>query len=64
MNFSKKVIKKIVQMRKVDKQFIAFLEKCSLIDSFEASIRLSKVYGSLKAFIKKIEGNEFISNYE
>ena len=58
MNFSKQIIKKIIKMRKADAKIVSFIDKCEVKDSVDVAIRFSKVYGSLEAFVTKMEGKE------
>ena len=58
MQFSKQSIKKFVQMKKIvfDKKIKAFLQRCSINDYVQLSIRFSNVYTTFENFIKQIQG--------
>ena len=58
MNFSKKVNKTFGQMKKInyDKNIVIFLRNCLLSNYIELSIRFTTVYGTLKDFLKDIQG--------
>ena len=60
MKFSKQSIKKIVQMKKIvfDKKIAAFLQRCSLTNHVQLSIRFSNVYTTFEDFIKRIQGKK------